>query len=76
MDYFHRESYQVYEATQVEEHTSGKLLDMSSRRNSLNTACVQWRANIMWLKQMHRMVINFLADARRDPCSGELDSKK
>ena len=30
----------------------------------------------MWVKQMHWMVINLLADALRDPCIGELDSKK
>lgn len=76
MNSFHRESYQACEAIKDEEHTSGKLWDMSSRRTSLNKACVQWRANIMWVKQMHWMVINLLADALRDPCIGELDSKK
>lgn len=30
----------------------------------------------MWVKQMPRMVIKFLADARRDPYSGESDSKQ
>lgn len=70
------ESYQVCEATQVEEHSSGQLWDMSSQRNSLSTTCVRWRAKIMWVKQMRRMAINFLADARGDLCSGESDSKK
>lgn len=52
---------------QVEEHTSGKLSDVSSLRNFLSTTRVEWRANVMWVKQTRRMVIRFLADARRDP---------